>query len=123
MTSAYKPEELAVDRVSTTVRMDRATRDLLEVISKAKGLAINVLVNKAISAFVDREAGAIEHDLSDTLARVRAYRSTHRDHAAAIQAVVEAEMSAPDPAEADRVFTIDPDGIESAVLTILDDDA
>jgi hypothetical protein len=112
-----------MDRVSTTVRMDRATRDVLEVISKAKGLAINVLVNRAISAFVDREAGAIEQDLSETLARVRAYRSTHRDHAAAIQAVVDAEMSAPDPAEADRVFADKPHEIESAVLAILDDDA
>gem|GEM_PF-3559618 len=112
-----------MDRVSTTVRMDRATRDVLEVISKAKGLAINVLVNRAINAFVDREAGAVEHDLSDTLARLRAYRTTHRDHAAEIQAVVDAEMSGPDPAEADRVFVVDPQGIESSVLAILDDEA
>src|SRR5687768_12561792 len=86
-----------VDRVATTVRMDRATRDLLEVIGKAKGIAINVLINRAISALVDREAGAIEQDLGDTLERLRAYRAAHRDHAAAIQAVVDAEMSALDP--------------------------
>jgi hypothetical protein len=96
---------------------------VLEVIGKAKGLAINAVINRAISAFVDREAGAIEHDLSDTLARLRVYRTTHRDHAAEIQAVVDAEMSGPDPAEADRVFVVDPQGIESSVLAILDDEA
>lgn len=112
-----------MDRVSTTVRMDRATRDVLEVISRVKGLAINVLVNRAIDAFVDREAAAIEQDLGGTLARLRAYRSKHRDHGAAIQAVVEAEMSAPDPAESDGVFTKNPQGVESAVLAILDDEA
>jgi hypothetical protein len=103
--------------------MDRATRDVLEVISRAKGLAINVLVNRAISAFVDREAGAIEKDLSDTLARLRAYRSTGHGDAAEIQAVVAAEMSGSDPAEADRVFVVGPQGVERSVLAILDDEA
>lgn len=112
-----------MERVSTTVRMDRATRDVLEVISRAKGLAINVLVNAAISAFVEREAAAIEHDLSDTLARLRAYRSAHRDDEAEIRAVVDAEMSGPDPAEADRVFVTDLQGVERSVLAILDDEA
>lgn len=110
-----------MDRVSTTVRMDRETRDVLEVIAKAKGLAINVLVNRAIDAFVGREAAAIEQDLSDTLARVRAYRSTHRDDAAQIQAVVAAEMSGSDPAEADGVYVVEPQGVERSVLAILDE--
>jgi hypothetical protein len=112
-----------MDRVATTVRIDRATRDVLEVISKAKGVAINVLVNKAISAFVDREARSIELDLAETLERVRAYRFSHRDHAAAIDAVVAAEMAHPDPAEADEVFTVKPNGLERSVLAILDDEA
>jgi hypothetical protein len=112
-----------VDRISTTVRMDRETRDMLDVISKATGLAINTLVNKAVHAFVDRETGAIEHNLSETLTRLRAYRSTHRDHVAAIQAVVDAEMSAPDPAEADSVSTVSPQRIEGSVLAILEDEA
>ncbi|MGQ0587986.1 MAG: hypothetical protein ACT4N8_00460 [Sphingosinicella sp.] len=103
--------------------MDRDMRDMLEMISKATGLAINVLVNKAVHSFVDREAGVIERDLSDTLARVRAYRATPRDEAAEIQAVVDAEMSGPDPAEADRVFMVDPQGVEKSVLAILDDEA
>jgi hypothetical protein len=112
-----------MDRVATTVRIDRATRDVLEVISKAKGVAINTLVNKAISAFVDREARSIEVDLSETLERVRAYRSRHRDHAAAIEAVVAAEMDSPDPAEADEIFTVKPKRLERSVLAILDDKA
>lgn len=112
-----------MDRVATTVRMDRETRDVLEVIGKAKGLAVNVLINRAIRALVDREAGAIEHDLGDTLARLRAYRATHRNHDAAIQAVVDAEMSASDPAEADNAFAVSPEGIEGSVLAILNDEA
>ena|ERR1044072_3342001 len=103
--------------------MDRATRDMLDVISKATGLAINTLVNKAVHALLDRETAALEHDLGDTLARLRAYRSTHRDHAEAIQAVVDAEMSAADPAEANSVFVMTPQGIESSVLAILSDEA
>ena len=116
-------KDRALDRVATTVRMDRETRDVLEVIGKAKGLALNVLINRAIRALVDREAGAIEHDLGDTLARLRAYRTAHRDHSAAIEAVVHAEMSAPDPAEADSVFAMNPQGIEGSVLAILNDEA
>jgi antitoxin component of RelBE/YafQ-DinJ toxin-antitoxin module len=110
-----------MDRVSTTVRMDRATRDVLEVIAKAKGLAINALVNMAIDALVSREALAIEQDLSDTLERVRAYRSARRDESAQIQAVVDAEMSGSDPAEADEVYVVEPQGVEGSVLAILDE--
>ena len=112
-----------MDRVATTVRIDRATRDVLEVISKAKGVAINVLVNKAISAFVDREVLSIELDLAETLERVRAYRSRRRDDAAEVQAVVDAEMSGRDPAEADQVFVVDPQGVERSLLSILNDEA
>jgi len=111
-----------VDRVPTTIRMDRATRDVLEVISQAKGLAINVLVNTAIDAFIEGEAAAIEHGLNDTLARLRAYRSARRDDEAEIQAVVDAEMSGSDPAEADRVFAVSPQGLKRSVLAILDDE-
>jgi hypothetical protein len=80
-------------------------------------------VNKAVHSFVDREAGVIERDLIETLSRVRAYRSTYRDEAAEIQALVDAEMSGADPAEADRVFLVDPQGVERSVLAILDDEA
>jgi hypothetical protein len=112
-----------MDRVATTVRMDRATRDILEVISKARGVAVNALVNRAIAAFVETEAGAVEQDLGDTLQRLRAYRSANRDHSAAIEAVVAAEMAGPDPAEADKVFISSPQRVESAVLAILNDEA
>ncbi len=112
-----------MDRVSTTVRMDRATRDLLDVIGKARGVAINALVNRAITAFVDREAQAIEQDLNATLTRLRTYRSKTRDHSAAIRAVVESESSLSDPAEADRLFEVKGGGVERSVLAILDDEA
>lgn len=109
-----------MDRISTTVRMDRSMRDMLDVLANTQGVAINALIVHAISAFINRETKTIERDLSATLEQVRAYRVRYRDHRAAIDALVEAEASLPDPAEADRVFKIK-GSAEAALLSILDE--
>lgn len=109
-----------MDRISTTVRMDRSMRDMLDILASTQGVAINALIVQAVSAFINRETKTVERDLSATLEQVRAYRALYRDHRAAIGALVKAEVSLPDPAEADRVFKVK-GGAEAALLSILDE--
>lgn len=108
-------------RVATTVRVDRRMRDMLETIGKAKGLAINAIVTRALAAYVDRESRLLERDLSGTLERIRAYRADPAARAAAVAAIVADEGAYPDPAEADQVYHVDSHPVEASVLAALDE--
>ncbi len=110
-----------MERIATAVRIDRPTSELLKVIGKAKGLAVNAIVSRALADYIERESLLVESDLTATLDRVRACRARPHDSKSETAAWVTAEVNYPDPAEADRIYRVDKDGIEHAVLAILDD--
>lgn len=109
-----------MERVATTFRIDPAVKDGLTKLSKLQRQSLNQLANEAIAEFVDRRIREVENELQSTLEDLRAYRKRDPHFERAIEAVVEAEATAPeDPAEGKLVS--EAGRTESVVLGLLNE--
>jgi hypothetical protein len=88
-----------MSRISLTLRIDAAESAALKNLSQIEGRPINQLLNEAVKNYLSRK-GQKERGWEATLEGLRKYRAQKEVAAErAIAAVVEAEVSLPDPLE------------------------
>jgi len=98
-----------MERTATTFRLDPVVKEGLVKLSKLQHRSLNQLANEAIAEFVHRSISEVENELQSTLEDLRAYRKRDPRFERAIEAVVEAEVTAhEDPAEHTSTATRQP---------------
>lgn len=87
-----------------------ALPDALRVVAKARRKSMNALIEEMVERELPLEVGAIEAELSETLAALRRYRGNPQDGWAAF---AQAEGEVEEPIKAERVFVEDPYGVSA----------
>ena len=97
---------------ATTFRLEPTLQEGLENLSKILKRPMNQLVNEALKDYVSRRSRAVEDDLKETLATLRAYRRrdpNFKDSIAAA-AIAEAQYAQSDPVEGRVVIEVPAEG-------------
>lgn len=79
--------------IATTIRLEPKAQAALQNLSKVTKRPMNKLVNEAITAFVGHRSRAVEKELEDMVASLRAYRTSDPDDEKAIAAFAKAETT------------------------------
>jgi hypothetical protein len=87
--------------VPTTLRLEPAIRQGLELLQSALGTTLNRLMNEALAIYVAQRTAALERDVAASLERIKRYRKTDRTFSRVFAAIAaeEAVHGRNDPAE------------------------
>lgn len=101
------------NRARFTLRFsDEATPEALRIVAEARGTSMNALIEEMVERELPLEVGAIEAELSETLAALRRYRGSAERSWAQFAA---AEGQVEDPIRAERLVSEpDPYGVNAA---------
>jgi predicted transcriptional regulator len=78
---------------ATTIRLDPALKQGLEVLGKALKKPLNRLVNEAVRGFIEKRGAEVQADLERTIASLKAYRKRDPGFESAIAQFVESDAS------------------------------
>ena len=84
---------------ATTFRLKDNVRVALAHLSETVRQPLNALVNEAVELYLDQRVPEVTSELEATLARLRKYQKQDPHFEKSMEAVVQAEVHHPDPAE------------------------
>ena len=79
--------------VTTTLRLDPATRRGLELLQGALGTTLNGLMNEGLAIYVAQRTAALERDVQANLDRIKRYRKTDPTFSKAFAAIAAEEAA------------------------------